>query len=142
MLAGGGGMNILVVDDDADQRLVLRNVLTMEGWTVFLAENGEEALAKVGPEKIDLIVSDIYMPVMDGIKFHKTLREIPAFGGIPFLFISAYDDQHTLDAVKNPKIEGFYRKGRPVAELKEWVLYLTTPEDLRPKFPPGRNPLR
>jgi len=37
------------------------------------AENGEEALAKMALEKIDLIVSDIYMPVMDGIKFHKTL---------------------------------------------------------------------
>jgi CheY-like chemotaxis protein len=82
------------------------------------------------------------MPVMDGIKFHKTLRETPSFETIPFLFISAYDDQHTLDAVKNPKIEGFYRKGRPVAELKEWVLYLTTPEDLRPKYPPGRSALR
>jgi CheY-like chemotaxis protein len=139
-LAGDEHMTILVADDDEGQRLMLRNLLTMEGWEVFLAEDGEEALEKMALAKMDIIVSDIYMPVMDGFRLRNTVRAIAGYETLPFLFISGYDDQYTLQAVKNPKIEGFFRKGKPIEELKEWVLYLTAPEEKRPKFPPGQKP--
>jgi len=74
---------------------------------------------------------------MDGIRFHREVRGMPEFEKTPFLFVSAYDDQHTLDAVKDPRFEGFLRKARPVEEMIEWINYLTTPEDKRPKLPPG-----
>lgn len=130
-------MTILVVDDEPEYRLIMRSVLMSEGWEVLLAEHGEEAMKKLHETKIDMIISDIYMPVMDGIKFHRLVRSDPQFSTIPFLFVSAYDDQHTLDAVKDPRFEGFLRKARPVEELIEWITYLTTPEDRRPKLPPG-----
>jgi CheY-like chemotaxis protein len=130
-------MNILVVDDEPEFRLLMRSFLMQEGWEVHVAENGEQALAKLGEEKIDLIISDVYMPVMDGIKFHRTVREMPGYEKLPFLFVSAYDDQYTLDAVKDPRVDGFFRKGRPVANLREWIHFLTAPEDKRPKIPPG-----
>ena len=133
-------MNILVVDDEATHRMLMRNYLLMEGWTVFTAEDGEEALEKMGKQKIDLIVSDVYMPIMDGIKLHRTIREIPGYERLPFLFVSAYDDEHTMDAVKDPKIDGFLKKGKPVSELKEWILYLSGSEDQRSKLPPGQTP--
>jgi CheY-like chemotaxis protein len=130
-------MTILVVDDEPEYRLIMRSVLMSEGWDVLLAENGEEGMTKVRESKVDLIISDIYMPIMDGIKFHRTVRADPAFEKLPFLFVSAYDDQHTLDAVKDPRYDGFLRKARPVEELVEWITYLTMPEDKRPKLPPG-----
>jgi CheY-like chemotaxis protein len=133
-------MTILVVDDDEGQRLILRTLLTLEGWEVFLAADGAEALEKLSHTQIDIIVSDIYMPVMDGFKLRNTLRGMPRYASLPFLFISGYDDQQTLEAVKNPKFEGFFKKGKPIEELKEWVLYLTAPEDKRPKYPPGTKP--
>ena len=133
-------MNILIVDDEEAQRLLMRNFFMLEGWNVFLAEDGADALGKMKRDRMDIIVSDIYMPVMDGIKLHRTVRGMPGYEKLPFLFVSAFDDQYTMDAVKSPKIDGFFRKGRPVNELKEWVLYLTAPEELRPKFPPGQNP--
>ena len=133
-------MNILIVDDEEAQRLLMRNFFMLEGWTVFLAEDGADALEKMKLQKMDIVVSDIYMPAMDGIKLHRTMRETPGYENTPFLFVSAFDDQYTTDAVKIPKIEGFFKKGRPVTELKEWVLYLTAPEELRPKFPPGQKP--
>lgn len=133
-------MNILVVDDEESQRLMVKNILSLQGWDVFLAENGEEALQKMERQKVDLIGSDIYMPVMDGFKLRKTVREMPDNAMLPLLFISGYDDQLTVGAVRNPKIEGFFKKGKPVTELIEWVRYLTTPEDMRPKFPPGQKP--
>lgn len=130
-------MTILVVDDEPEYRLIMRSVLMSEGWDVLLAEHGEEGMTKLRESKVDLVISDIYMPVMDGIKFHRTVRSTPEFEKIPFLFVSAYDDQHTLDAVKNPRYEGFLRKARPVEELIEWITYLTMPEEKRPKLPPG-----
>ena len=130
-------MVILVVDDEPEYRMIMRSVLMAEGYDVVLAEHGEEALEKLKESKVDLVISDIYMPVMDGIRFHRTVRNIPEIETLPFLFVSAYDDQHTLDAVKDPRREGFLRKARPVEELLEWIVYLTTPEEKRPKSPPG-----
>jgi CheY-like chemotaxis protein len=130
-------MNVLVVDDEPQFQLLLRTFLVAEGKKVYTAENGEDALALMERTGIDLVISDVYMPVMDGIKFHRTLREIPGYEQVPFLFVSGFDDQYTLEAVKNPKIDGFFKKGRPMAELREWVTYLTAPEDKRPKLPPG-----
>ena len=133
-------MKILVVDDETDHRLLMRNFFSLEGWDVVLAENGQDALMKLEGEEIDMIVSDVYMPIMDGIKLHGTVRSLPKHEATPFLFVSAYDDQHTMDAVKDPKRDGFFNKGKPVSELKEWVLYLTTPEDQRPNYTPGNKP--
>jgi two-component system sensor histidine kinase/response regulator len=130
-------MKILVVDDEPEYRLALKNVLMSEGYTVFVAENGEDGFAKLMKDPVDLVISDIYMPVLDGIRFHRKVRATPELATVPFLFVSAFDDQHTLDAVQNPRMEGFLRKARPVGELKEWIQYLTTPEEKRPKLPPG-----
>jgi CheY-like chemotaxis protein len=130
-------MTILVVDDEPEYRLIMRSVLMSEGWEVLLAENGEEGMTKLRESKVDLVISDIYMPLMDGIKFHRTVRTTPEFEKVPFLFVSAYDDQHTLDAVKDPRLDGFLRKARPIEELIEWITYLTLPEDKRSKLPPG-----
>jgi two-component system chemotaxis response regulator CheY len=130
-------MTILVVDDEPEYRLMLRSVLVNEGFTVVLAENGEDGYRKLKETAVDMIISDIYMPVKDGIKFRKAVRDDPAFATLPFLFVSAYDDQHTLEVVKNAKYEGFLRKARPVSELKEWIQYLTTPESQRSPLPPG-----
>lgn len=132
-------MNILVVDDEAVYRMLLKNYLALEGWTVVTAEDGEDALKQMDKEKFDLIVSDVYMPVIDGIKLHKMVREKTGYERVPFLFVSAYDDEHTMDTVKDPKIDGFFKKGKSINELKEWMHYLTAPEDQRPKFPPGQT---
>jgi CheY-like chemotaxis protein len=130
-------MTILVVDDEPEYRLVLKNVLISEGYKVVTAENGEDGFTKLTTNPVDLVISDIYMPVLDGIRFHRKVRATPEYASMPFLFVSAFDDQHTLDAVQNPKTEGFLRKARPVSELKEWIKYLMTPEEKRAKMPPG-----
>ena len=66
---------ILVVDDDKNTRLLLKAVLQAENYTVFTAENGENALAVMDQEHIDLVVLDIMMPNMDGYEFTSTLRQ-------------------------------------------------------------------
>jgi CheY-like chemotaxis protein len=132
-------MNVLVVDDEPQFRLLMKSFLTAPGWNVTTAENGEEALEKLTETGMDLIICDVYMPMMDGIKLHRTVREIAGYEKVPFLFVSGYDDEYTLGAIKDPRCDGFYRKGRPTQELREWINYLITPEGLRPKTPPVRQ---
>ena len=78
---------ILVVDDDKNTRLLFKAVLQAHNYTVFTAENGEEALEIMDREHIDLVVLDIMMPKMDGYAFTKTLRE--SDNNLPILMVSA-----------------------------------------------------
>ncbi|MBR6684447.1 MAG: response regulator transcription factor [Firmicutes bacterium] len=79
--------HILVTDDDKNTRLLLKAVLESEGYTVYVAANGEEALTVMDQQHIDLVVLDIMMPKMDGYEFTKTLRE--AQNNLPILMVSA-----------------------------------------------------
>ena len=79
--------HILVVDDDKNTRLLLKAVLESEGYTVYAASNGEDALTVMDQQHIDLVVLDIMMPKMDGYEFTKTLRE--AQNNLPILMVSA-----------------------------------------------------
>ena len=64
----------MVVDDDKNTRRYFEALLRREGYTVSVAQNGEEALELMEREVIDLAVLDIMMPKMDGYEFTKTLR--------------------------------------------------------------------
>jgi len=78
---------ILVVDDDKNTRTLLKAVLEAENYTVFTAENGEDALSVMDTNHIDLVVLDIMMPKMDGYTFTKALRE--SNNNLPILMVSA-----------------------------------------------------
>jgi len=69
---------ILVVDDEAQIRTMLTQMLEQEGYAVHTAENGEEGLALVGRYSFDLVITDMIMPVKDGLKFIMELvRDYP-----------------------------------------------------------------
>ena len=78
---------IMVVDDDKNTRMLLKAVLEAENYTVYTAENGEEALAVMDANHIDLVVLDVMMPKMDGYAFTRTLRE--SDNNLPILMVSA-----------------------------------------------------
>jgi two-component system alkaline phosphatase synthesis response regulator PhoP len=60
-------MNILIVDDERLYCKLVKEYFEQEGWSVFMAENGQEGLAKLLNVKIDVVVSDIYIPIMNGV---------------------------------------------------------------------------
>jgi len=68
---------ILIVDDSSSVRTVVRTTLKGAGYDVIEAENGQAALDKMTGVKIHLIVSDVNMPVMDGITFVKEVKKLP-----------------------------------------------------------------
>jgi CheY-like chemotaxis protein len=134
-------MKILLVDDESSFLTLTRHFLEEQGWQVITADNGEDALEKLATSAVDVIISDVYMPVMDGLKFHRAVRANPATATLPFLFVSAYDDTYTISAVSFGRNDAFVKKGRPAAELKEWVRYLTTPVERRGNPPVGSTPI-
>lgn len=79
--------HILVVDDNKNTRLLMKAVLEEEHYTVFTAEDGEEALQVLDTAHIDLVVLDIMMPKMDGYEFTNTLRSVQ--NDLPILMVSA-----------------------------------------------------
>ncbi len=95
---------ILIVDDVEANRFTLRDIITDMGYQAILTENGEQALKIVSRFQIQLIISDIAMPVMDGYELCKKIKENPDTREIPIIFISAFDDP--ADIVKGFALEG------------------------------------
>lgn len=79
--------HILVADDDKHIRMLLRTVLENANYTVTTAENGEEALAVLDREHIDLVVLDVMMPRLDGYAFTRLIRETDS--ALPILMVTA-----------------------------------------------------
>jgi len=94
---------ILVVDDDAPLREVVRMALQLGGFTVVEAGDGKAALDTLDRASIDLVVLDIGMPGMDGLTACRAMRARPG-GGPPILFLSARDDE--LDRVLGLELGG------------------------------------
>jgi CheY-like chemotaxis protein len=83
---------ILVVDDEPDERFLVGRVLRRQGHDVTVAENGAAGLKAAQERAPDLVVTDVMMPVMDGVEFIRRLRGDPATAGIPIL--AASGDTH------------------------------------------------
>lgn len=91
--------NILYVEDDVLFTPKIKYILEKSFKSVLIASNGEEALELFKINKIDLIISDINMPKMDGLTFLKKLREL--HNDIPFIFLTARQEANTIiDAIQ------------------------------------------
>src|SRR5690606_26599387 len=84
--------NILTVDDSASIRLTTNVALSNAGYNVTEATNGAEGIAKATSGNFDLIVTDLNMPVMDGLTMIRELRKIPSQMGIPIIFLTTESD--------------------------------------------------
>jgi two-component system, cell cycle sensor histidine kinase and response regulator CckA len=82
-------MNVLIAEDNADERRLLRYTLEHHDCTVIEAQDGQEGLDLVTRHKPDIVVSDALMPRMDGFQFIRALKSDPELSSIPFLFYSA-----------------------------------------------------
>lgn len=88
---------ILIVDDSAPIRMIVKKGLESEGFQVLLAENGESALTVLKIKKPDMILSDIDMPVMNGYELCQAVRQNPELKQIPFMVMSANNDRGNMN---------------------------------------------
>jgi cyclic di-GMP phosphodiesterase len=101
---------ILVVDDSPEIRRGVVLTLELEQYVVHQAENGQAALTLLEQVTPDLILSDINMPVMNGIEFYKTVRGNPRWLPIPFVFLTANDRPEDIQAGRTLGVEDYLTK--------------------------------
>jgi two-component system, chemotaxis family, chemotaxis protein CheY len=102
------GKRILIVDDSSSMRTVAGIALRGAGYEVLEAGNGQEGLAKLDGERLHLIISDVNMPVMDGIEFLKEVKRHPNYRFTPVIML-------TTEAGEDKKAAG------RAAGAKAWI---------------------
>jgi len=84
------GKCILVVEDQEDNRQILRDLLGNAGYELTEAENGEEAITAAGKQRPDLILMDIQLPIMDGYEATRLIRTNPDLRSVPIIAVTSY----------------------------------------------------
>jgi len=99
---------VLIVEDDADLREMMAQLLSLEGFQAAAVANGSEALQYLhnGHIKPDVILLDLMMPVMDGWEFRRKQQADPAFADVPVIVLSALDQSRAADV----QAEAFLKK--------------------------------
>ena len=113
--------NILIVDDSRSMRRVIRKVLDLSGFQIgecLEAGNGQEALDVLENHWIDLVLSDIHMPVMDGLGFIRAVRSSNAWTDLPVVFITTESNEDRLREVMALGAKGYIRKPFQPEEIR------------------------
>ena len=92
---------ILVVDDSASVRTVVGMALKNAGYGVIEAENGQDALDKLGSQRVSLVICDVNMPVMDGISFVKEAKKRPNCKFTPICMLTTEAGKDKMDEGRN-----------------------------------------
>ncbi|BBU06049.1 response regulator [Aeromonas allosaccharophila] len=111
------GKTILIVDDSATIRQVVGMTLKGAGYEVMEASDGKDALKKLDGKKINLIISDVNMPNMDGITFVKEAKKLASYKFTPIIML-------TTESQDSKKQEG------QAAGAKAWVVKPFQPEQM------------
>ncbi|HMK44856.1 MAG TPA: response regulator [Dissulfurispiraceae bacterium] len=111
------GKTLLIVDDSASMRQLVSFALKGAGYDVIAAANGKDAIGKLGGAKIDMVVTDLNMPEMDGITFIKELKKNAAYKFTPVVML-------TTESQENRKAEG------KLAGASGWIVKPFTPDQL------------
>lgn len=107
----------LVVDDSASMRQLVAFTVQEAGHQVVTAENGKDALAKIAGSKIDMVITDLNMPEMDGIELIRKLRGMPDYKFAPIVML-------TTESQEGKKQEG------KQAGASGWIVKPFSPEQL------------
>jgi CheY-like chemotaxis protein len=110
-------MKILLVDDEEGFLQAMGTVLRDQGYEVTMAADGKQAREALDGERFDVIMSDVFMPTLDGVRFHSYVREFTDARDVPFIFISGYDDQHTRGLAQDSPRDFFLSKTTPIEDV-------------------------
>jgi CheY-like chemotaxis protein len=117
----GGAVDILLVDDNTDYLDVVRDVLHTSGYHVHTAKDGIEGCELLSSSDIDLIISDIQMPRLDGLKLHAFARETDQHRNTKFIFLTGLKDFYADKLRLAPGSDYLVEKTSPVKDLLRLV---------------------
>jgi CheY-like chemotaxis protein len=112
---------ILIADDNAASRELLKEVLELSGYEVIEAEDGEEAVRGVRESKPHLVLVDIQMPVMDGYGVLRELRADPRFSDVPVVALTAFAMQGDRERAETAGFNGYITKPIEIATLRQEI---------------------
>ncbi len=114
-----GKGHILVVDDEVDLLSIMKNIISKQGYTVFCAENGKQALDIIEAEEIDLLVSDVVMPEMDGYELAAIVQD--KYPQIKIQLASGFDE---VDHAEVELVNDILQKPYEAEDLLRRIKYL------------------
>ena len=130
--APGTDVRVLVVEDDATNRMVVEALLKKLGCIVQTASNGKEAVRLIEGASYDLVLMDCYMPVVDGFEATRRIREMPGGKRVPIVALTAsvteQDRKRCMDAGMNDSLAKPIRLDRLRSTIDRWV-HLKPPEE-------------
>jgi two-component system chemotaxis response regulator CheY len=103
-------MKILVVEDDKTTRKILGLYLKAKGFDVLYAENGLDAMEKLGAEAVNLVLTDLNMPYMDGIELTRNLKADPGLKEVPVLMVTTEADDEERRKAMEAGADGYLVK--------------------------------
>ncbi len=112
---------VLVVDDSIIILRIYRHILEKQGYQVITANNGREALEKLQAEVVDLVVTDLMMPEMDGMSLLETIRASDNLRHIPVIMVTANGQVHNEERANRLGVNGFLTKPTSSWDLIEAV---------------------
>ena len=101
---------ILSVDDSASIRQMVQLTLQGAGYQVIQANDGADGLAKAQATSVDMVVTDLNMPVMNGLALIQALRKLPAYQGVPIVFLTTESDADTKKQAREAGATGWITK--------------------------------
>jgi two-component system cell cycle response regulator DivK len=108
---------ILVIEDQEDNRRILRDLLSSVGYELIEAENGEDGVAAAAAARPDLILMDIQLPLLDGYEATRRIKAQPALSAIPIIAVTSYALSGDEDKARAAGCEGYVTKPFSPREL-------------------------
>jgi two-component system cell cycle response regulator DivK len=110
---------ILVVEDQEDLRVILRDFLTASGYEVIEAVDGGQGVAKAMSERPHLVLMDIQMPVLDGYEATRQIKALPGLAATPIIAVSSFAMKGDEEKARASGCDGYVTKPySPVALLR------------------------
>jgi len=123
-----GGAKILYVEDNTDNRLLIRRVLQAEGYTVLEAENAKDALQILYFQRPDLILMDINLPEIDGYSLTVQIKQLPELATVPIIALTANVMRGDRERTMRAGCDGYIQKPVDVDLLPGQILKFLHPQ--------------
>ena len=112
---------ILLIENQRDTRLELTNYFTFNGYKVFPTKHVLDAIKILETKLPDLVITEIYMPGMDGFQFLDYFRKLPNASFIPIIFLSTKIDSTILKKIISYNVDNYLKKPFEISELDKLV---------------------